>query len=110
MTDNVLPLPTRIERLVKLIQSDLARQANGDREWIEGSYDLCLHLVELREQYPGDAEFGRACEGHGFGKSVLNHQTRAAAIAMGREPEALQQCLEATERRSIRVIYEQEFS
>jgi hypothetical protein len=29
---------------------------------------------------------------------VLNHQTRAAAIAMGREPEALRACLEATAR------------
>lgn len=109
MADNVLPLPTRVERLVKLIQGDLQRQANGDREWIEGSYDLCLHLVELREQFTADIEFGAACEAYGFGKGVLNRDTRASAVAMGREPEALRKCLEATTRRSLEMIYRREF-
>lgn len=108
--DNVHPLPTRIDRLVRAIQNDLERQATGDRDWIEASYDLCLHLVELRDQFTADVEFGRACEANGFGGSVLNHQTRAAAIAMGREPEALRACLEATKRRSLHVIHSQEFS
>ena len=107
--DNVHPLPTRIDRLVTLIRSDLARQAEGDRAWVEGSYSLCLHLVEMREQFPGDTEFGRACEAHGLGKDVLNHQTRAAAIAMGREPDALRACLDATKRHSLRHIYAEEF-
>jgi hypothetical protein len=107
--DNVHPLPTRIDRLVTLIRSDLARQAEGDRAWIDGSYSLCLHLVEMREQFPGDTEFGRACEAHGLGKDVLNHQTRAAAIAMGREPDALRACLDATKRHSLELIYREEF-
>ena len=107
--DNVHPLPTRIDRLVTLIRSDLARQAEGDRAWIDGSYSLCLHLVEMRDQFPGDTEFGRACEAHGLGKDVLNHQTRAAAIAMGREPDALRNCLDATKRHSLEHIYREEF-
>lgn len=109
MSDNVLPLPGRIERLVRAIQNDLQRQATGDRDWIEASYDLCLHLAELRDQFAADIEFGRACESHGFGKSVINADTRAAAIAMAREPEALRACLEATQRRSLEHIYRQEF-
>ena len=40
----------------------------------------------------------------------MNHQDRAAAIAMGREPEALRACLEATGRRSLQWIYRFEFS
>jgi hypothetical protein len=109
MADNVLPLPGRVERLVRAIQSDLQRQTEGDREWIDASCDLCLHLAELRDQFAADIEFGHACEAHGFGKGVLNHQTRAAAISMGREPEALRACLEATKSRSLHVIYSREF-
>ena len=106
---NVLPLPTRVERLVKAIHNDLQRQAKGDREWIEASCDLCLHLAELRESFKSNIEFGHACEGNGFGGEVLNHQTRAAAVAMGQEPEALRACLEATQRRSLEMIYRDEF-
>lgn len=107
--DNVHPLPTRIDRLVKQIQQDLERQKTGDRDWIEGSYDLCLHLVELREQFAANIEFGHACETNGFGKDVLNYDTRAAAIDMGREPGALRLCLEATERRALLQIYRHEW-
>lgn len=110
ITDNVFALPGRVERLVKAIQSDLQRQAKGDRDWIEASCDLCLHLAELRDAFKADIEFGRACEANGFGEDVLDHATRAAAIAMGREPEALRACLEATKRHSLRLIYREEFS
>src|SRR4051812_22596306 len=57
-----------------------------------------------------DIAFSRWCEDNGFGADVLDHRTRAAAIAMGREPEALCECLNATDRQSLRYIYENEFS
>src|SRR3954453_2973867 len=42
-------------------------------------------------------------------RDVINSNDRASMIAMGREPEALHACLEATDRRSLREIHRLEF-
>jgi hypothetical protein len=38
---------------------------------------------EARGHHKADIAFGEWCEANGFGENVINHQTRAAAIAMG---------------------------
>jgi hypothetical protein len=38
-------------------------------------------LVQARDEFTANIEFGLWCDSNGFGADVLNHQTRAAAIA-----------------------------
>lgn len=102
-------MPTDQSSLATLIKSDLNRMDNGHGEWIDGAYSLCIHLVEARKSHPVNTEFGRWCEDNGFGEDKLNPRDRAAAIAMGHDPEALRACLESTNRTSIRYIYDNEF-
>jgi len=107
--DNVHYMPSPLERLADKLRGFLARDAINRQDWIEIQMGKCLTLAEMREQIPPDIEFGRWCDENGFGKDVLKHETRAAAIAMGGEPEALRACLEATQRRSLREIFRLEF-
>jgi hypothetical protein len=107
--DNVLHLPTPLERLADKLRDYLARETTNREEWVEIQIGKCATLVEARDQFPSDPEFGRWCETNGFGKSVLNTETRAACIKMGREPEELRKCLENTKRNSLEMIYRTEF-
>ena len=107
--DNVLHMPSLLERLADKLRGLLARDATNRQEWVEIQMGKCLTLAEMRGQIPPNIEFGRWCDENGFGKDVLKHHTRAAAIEMGREPEALRACLEATQRRSLLHIYKNEF-
>jgi hypothetical protein len=107
--ENVVQLPTLLERLADKLRAYLKRDTTNRNEWIEIQEGICLTLAEARGQFPADIEFGQWCDDNGFGQSVLRHETRAAAIAMGRNPEVLRSCLGATERRSLLTIYRKEF-
>jgi len=107
MTDeNVVQLPTRLERLAVTLEDYLRRDAANRDEWIAIQEGICITLAEARGTFPSNIEFGQWCDANKF---ELNHQTRAAAIAMGAEPEALRKCLEVTERRSLEQIHLNEF-
>jgi len=110
VNENVFQLPTLLERLASEINAHLKRDAQNHEEWVEIQTGLCTRLAEARRQFPANIEFGQWCEACGFGDAVINHQTRAAEITMGQQPEALRKCLEATKRRSLEVIYRKEFS
>lgn len=104
--ETVVRLPDRLERLAIRLKDYLSlNDANRD-DWIKIQQGICFTLVEARDEFRADIDFGLWCETNGFG---LNDHTRAAAIAMGREPEALRKCLEATERRSLHTIYQFDF-
>lgn len=107
--DNVLPMPTPLERLAKSINADLLRRDYGHAEWVDATLNLCKHLAEARVQFSDNIGFGHWCEDNGFGKNVLSHQDRAAAIQMGRNPETAALVLEATERSSLQHIHREEF-
>jgi len=104
--ENIVQLPTLLERLADRLHAYEARDATNRVDWIEIQEGICLTFAEAREKFTGNIEFGQWYDGNGFG---LNHQTRAAAIAMGEQPEALRKCLEATQRRSLEQIYKNEF-
>lgn len=105
----VRQLPTLLERLASKLQACLSREASNREEWIALQESKCATLIEIRGQFPADVEFGQWCEDNGFNKRVLNADDRAAAIAMGRDPEALHRCLVETARVSLRLIYLHEF-
>jgi hypothetical protein len=114
--ENVLPRPPPLERLAMQIKRDLERctqavkkSEDGRREWIEGAFDLCVHLAQAKQDNPALLEFGQWCADNGFGEAALSHQDRAAAIEMGKEPDALRKCLTETKRRSLRLIHQSDF-
>jgi hypothetical protein len=104
--ENVVRLPNELDRLAGRLRDYLKRDDSIRAEWIEIQEGICLTLAEARAKFSADIEFGAWCDDNGFG---VDYQTRAAAIAMGREPEALRACLQVTERRSLRTIYKLEF-
>ncbi len=107
--ENIVQLPTLLERLAGKLKGCLTKEAANREEWIALQEDKCATLVEIRDQFPANIEFGQWCDTNGFGSDVINHQERAAAIAMGKEPEALHACLTATTRSSLEAIYRFEF-
>jgi hypothetical protein len=107
--ENVVQFPTLLERLASELTNYLSQEAANREEWIAIQEGICLALVEARDQFPADIEFGRWCEAEGFGKDVINENMRAAAINMGRQPDELRACLEATDRRSLLQIYRFDF-
>lgn len=109
MIDNVVSMPPRLERLAAKLKGYLNRDSANRPDWIEIQMGICATLVEARDEFPDNIGFGQWCDANGFGESVISRNIRSAAIAMGREPEALRQCLEATERRSLETIHKFEF-
>jgi hypothetical protein len=105
MTDNVAPFPTKLERLVASIGELLTRDAANQKEWVEIKLSLCAELVDARMEFKAHREFGEWFSAY----FDMNHQDRAAYIAMGRDLELAREILEITERRSIQHIYEKEF-
>lgn len=107
--ENVVQLPTVLERLAKRLSEFLKREATNKTEWIEIQEGICCTLAEARAEINADVPFGQWCEDNGFGDDKISHQTRADAIRMGNDPDALRACLQATERRSLRMIYQYDF-
>jgi len=106
---NVVPLPTPLDRLAAELRGIFASAAANRAEWRAIQMRLCTKLVEIRDQLPHNTAFGKWCAVNGFGPDVINHQDRAAAIKMGRDPVALHQCLETTNRSSLQLIYANDF-
>jgi len=107
--ENVVQMPTLLERLAGRLRDYLKRGATNRQEWIDIQEGICLTLAEARSQFQAHAAFGKWCMENGFGEDVLNHQTRAAAVAMGKQPEALRLCFEETRRQSLEAIYRFDF-
>jgi hypothetical protein len=78
-----------------------------DEAWPERNHQKCLDLVEARYQFKDHAEFGKWLDDGGI---KMSKDDRAAAIAMGKEPERLLKLLKETERRSLRMIYLNEWA
>lgn len=89
------------------IRNDLARRDDSRATWVDATLKLCEHLAVARERFGSDNNaFGEWCEEQQFG---LNHQDRAAAIAMGGDLPRAREVLEKTERRSLQLIHRIEF-
>lgn len=105
--ENIVQLPSVLERLATRLKTYLNRDATNRHEWIEIQEGICCTLAEAREEIGADIPFGQWCKDNGFDK--INDHDRAAAIKMGNDPIALHACLEVTERRSLRLIYKNDF-
>lgn len=94
---------TNLNLLAEKIKNDIDRREDG---WVTATLDLCIHLAEARAAFADNISFGQWFDEN---EIKLSHQDRAAAIAMGQDIDRARQILSATERRSLRHIYEQEF-
>lgn len=109
MNENVVQMPSKLDRLADKFRGLLDKETTNHEEWIELQMDICLTLAEMRRELPANIKFGQWCEANGFGESRLDHVTRARAIEMAREPDALRQCLNETGLKSLRRIYLQDW-
>lgn len=91
------------------IKADIDRRERGESEWRMGTFDLCLHLAQTRASFDSNSAFHDWLIENKLGDDVLGKNDRAAAIAMGQHPEIAKAVLEKTERRSLRLIHEEEF-
>lgn len=108
--ENVVQLPTLLDRLAERIRNYLGRDAANHDEWMEIQEGICLTLAEARAKFlDDDVGFGQWCKDNGFGEDTLDRNKRAAAIAMGGDPDALSECLKTTTRRSLTYIYKHDF-
>jgi hypothetical protein len=101
---NVVSMPEPMDKIGKRIDAGFARAKAGDQEWIEGSIDAALALVEARDRHSSDdIGFHRwLVEGE---HDHVNKDDRAALIKMGRDPRMMRIVLEETDRRSYQHIW-----
>jgi AraC-like DNA-binding protein len=106
MDENVVQMPSKLERLAVRIKDDLKKRTESDEAWVTATIDLGACLVEARGEFDDNISFGKWCDGNAI---YLGHQDRAALIEMARNPDRLREVLEATNRRSLQHIYYEEY-
>jgi hypothetical protein len=106
---NELTVNPMLDTLARQIKDDLGRRENVREQWVAATLDLCRHLAEAREQFKANQDFNKWLDIKDLGEAVLNHQDRAAAIAMGEDLKTAEKILTTTERRSLQHIYAKEF-
>jgi hypothetical protein len=88
------------------IRSAHARTQYGRTEWIEGTIDLAKLLSQARKQFKADVEFSHWVVDARL--EDINHQDRAALIAMAADIDLARIILEETTRTSWQHIWNEE--
>jgi hypothetical protein len=95
-----------LDILAQEIRVDIAQRSSSEREWTVATINLCVHLAQARTCFPDNIGFGKWFSAQGL---KLSHQDRAAAIAMGQNPERALSVIAATKRRCLELIHAKEF-
>jgi hypothetical protein len=82
-------------------------EAEGHKLWIEGTLELINILHDACESAGNDQAFGRWLRETGYGERIT-HQDRAALLNMARDLQVTREVLQLTDRRSWRLIWEEE--
>lgn len=106
MEDNVVPMPSKLDRLAVRIRDDLKKRTESYDAWVTATLDLGACLVEARDEFPDNIVFGQWCDANAIN---LNIQDRASIISMAREPQKFAEVLGGTHKRSLQHIYYEEF-
>ena len=106
---NELTANPMLDTLAHQIKDDLDRREHVREAWVSATLDLCKHLAEAREQFKADKAFHVWLSDNSLDESVLSKDERASAILMGEDLKTAGKVLAATERRSLRLIYQKEF-
>jgi hypothetical protein len=111
MTDRVIPLFSKLERAAIKIKRAISKRNGPIQDWIDANIELAEALIEARHNFgDNDAAFGVWCRYNGFTKVVLGKSERVALIEMGANPQKMREVLQKTERRSIPLIYKNEWA
>jgi hypothetical protein len=111
MTDRVIPLLSKLERAAIKIKKAISKRNGPIQDWIDANIELAEALIEARLNFgDNDAAFGVWCRYNGFTKDVLGKSERVALIDMGANPQKMREVLQKTERRSIPLIYKNEWA
>jgi len=97
------------EELAKLadqIKEDIGRRKRHRDSWNAATFDLCIHLAEARSKFSNNSDFSQWLKEN---EIDLKPHERAAAIAMGQDPERLKVVLGNTQRFSLQYIYAEEW-
>ena len=108
--DNVVPLPSKLERLSKRIKKNMEIGHEIRAEWIESKIEIGCDLLEARIEFgKNDRAFHDWLTAERLGDSFLPKNDRAALIAMAVEPDRMRRVFESTDRWSPRYIYANEW-
>jgi hypothetical protein len=111
MPDHVIPLPSRLQRAAIKIKKAITKRKGPVQDWIDANIELAEALIEARHEFgDNDGAFAVWCRYNGFTKDVLGKSERVALIEMGANPEKMREVLQKTERRSIPLIYKNEWA
>jgi hypothetical protein len=111
MTDRVIPLLSKLERAAIKIKGAISKRNGPVQVWIDANIELAESLIEARHNFgDNDAAFGVWCRYNGFTKDVLRKSERVALIEMGANPQKMREVLQKIERRSIPLIYKNEWA
>jgi hypothetical protein len=105
---NIDPVKTQLDLAWAKIHDSLHREAEGNNLWIEGALELITILHDARQRYDFDQAFSAWLTEHGYGEDRLTRHDRQALINMGIDLDVTREVLHQTERRSWRLIWEEE--
>jgi hypothetical protein len=98
-------LKSKLDHAWAKIENGCQQEDEGRRQWIEGTLELANILLDLRQRFPADVEFGKQLTEAGYGENRLSRQDRAALINMGEHPDLARIELEHTHRSSLQNIW-----
>jgi hypothetical protein len=104
--NNIVPMPTSLNMLADRIRSAIARVEQSQIEWIEATLDLAVTLKEARDRFQSNQQFSIWLAENEI--DLLGHQDRAALINMAGNATLTRLVLQETQRRSWRLIWEEE--
>ena len=106
--DNVVKMPDRLDAHAKAINVALEKRDNSICDWVEANLAIAERLTQAREALPNNADFGSWCD-KWFG-NCMNKNARAIYVQWGKKIEWTRIVLEKTERKSIELIHEKEWT
>jgi hypothetical protein len=89
------------------IQNALQQEAEGCNLWIEGTLELIKIIDAARTRFASDQDFGAWLTDSGYGDRITRHD-RSALLNMAKYSVQTRKVLEQTNRRSWRLIWEEE--
>jgi flagellar biosynthesis GTPase FlhF len=98
-----LPTGLSSSELARSIKAAIRRRDEGRSEWIEGSIELAGFLIQARESYRSDNQFGEWLRENDIN---INSHDRAALVNLGSNLQAMRQVLERSVRSSYQLIWE----
>jgi hypothetical protein len=98
-----------LEAAIKGVRGGLERMRAGLADFVEGVLQTATALNEARKLFASNKDFGDWLRASGLGEDALNKNDRAALIDFGEDPKRARAILEASERKSLRLIHQHEW-